>query len=303
MKVTLFGGTGFVGSHLMRALRDQGHHITLFSRRSVPVSEGVNLIVGEINETAKLTKALHETETVIYCIGIIRDNPRRGITYEKAHVSLLQRIIDQAAKQKVGHFILLSANGIASARTPYQRTKLAGEAILKASGIPWTIIRPSLIFGPPEGHMEFSETLAKQIIKPYLPAPLFFHGCHVRQAGHFRFSPVHVGDVARIVVTIVRSPAPFSSRALCVGGPESLTWRQIIGRIAAACHRRKWLIPVPVWLLWPVLVLLDRFPWFPITRDQLTLLLAGNDCARDTPWQEFDIEPLPFHSEHFTWLS
>lgn len=302
MNITLFGGTGFVGSHLARSLTHRGHNLTLFTRRPTPDSSDYEQITGQLDDINKIDLALNRADVLIYCIGIIRAFSRRGITFERAHVSLLADILARAAVKNVRHVILISAWGIDRARTPYQRTKLEGESILKSYDIPWTILRPSLIFGPANGRKELTMTLARQMIKPRIPVPLFFSGWQITRAGQFRLSPVHVSDVAELVGHVIDRLEEFSRQTLPVGGPDSLTWREMVTRIAAACGRKKWFVPVPVALLFPVLALLDRFAWFPITRDQLTMLVAGNDCAEETPWTEWGINPKRFTASQLSWL-
>ena len=95
----------------------------------------------------------------------------------------------------------MSANGVKADGTPYQVTKYEAEEYLKASGLDWTIFRPSVIFGDPGERMEFATQLASDIIRPPLPAPLFFDGVSPLNAGQFRLSPVHVEDVAQAFET------------------------------------------------------------------------------------------------------
>jgi NADH dehydrogenase len=188
-----------------------------------------------------------------------------------------RRVMDIARHLGVSRFVLMSANGVEADGTAYQRSKHLAEQYLRDSGLDWPILRPSVIFGDPRGRMEFATQLHEEIIASPLPAPLFYPGLSPFNAGRFEMSPVHVEDVARAFLAVLTDDRQIG-RILHLGGPESLSWRAILERIAAAVGRQKTMLPVPALGVSTAAALLERFERFPITRDQIRMLLEGNSC-------------------------
>jgi NADH dehydrogenase len=114
-------------------------------------------------------------------------------------------------------------------------------------------------------------------------------------------APVHVRNVADCFVQALSQPAAVG-RIFPLCGPESLTWAELIQRVAAACGRGKLALPVPVAAVAVLAALFDRFPWFPVTRDQLTMLLEGNVCADNGTLRELGVTAIPFAGEHLAYL-
>jgi NADH dehydrogenase len=304
MRVALIGGTGFVGSYLVDQLVQAGHQPVVLVRpgsearlRHADVCEPVD---GDLADAAALDRLVQGTDAVIYNVGILRENPSQGITFDELQRAAPARVMQAAKRAGVRRFLLMSANGVAADSTPYQSSKLAAERELWASDLDGTVFRPSVIFGDPRGRDEFASALARDIIAAPLPAPLFFEGLSVRDAGGFRLSPVHVGDVAAAFVKALSEPDTIG-QTLELGGPEALSWRDILGRLAGATGRRKLMLPAPAIGIAAAATLLDRFDFFPITRDQLRMLLQGNTCSDDA-LRGLGIEPTPFDSTQLAYL-
>lgn len=285
MKIGIIGGTGFVGSYLSERLCADGHQVrclTRFGSEAKAIAhDNLEVIPGDVGDDAKLRTLLEGCDAAIYLIGILREDRAAGITFEALQQRGVERTIAIAEELGVERFLLMSANGIEAAATPYQTTKLAAEAALKASGLKWTIFRPSVIFGDPRGRMEFCSQLKAELIDSPIPAPLFYEGLLPLNAGGFALGPVHVEDVAAAFASSLGNPDSIGQTyALC--GPESKTWKEILKTIAAASGKpAKLMLPAPALFIAPVAGLMDRFSWFPITRDQLIMLLAGNTCHED----------------------
>lgn len=284
MKIGIVGGTGFVGSYIVDKLCTDGHEVRVLTRpgseHRLPVAQNCTAVPGDASDSTALRTLLAGTDAAVFLIGILREVPNRGITFDALQRRAAERTIDVAEELGVGRFLLMSANGVDAAATPYQTTKLAAEERLKASGLQWTILRPSVVFGDPRGRMEFCTQLKAELIDSPVPAPLFFAGLSPFQAGQFELGPVHVEDVAAAFATALTQPASIGQTyELC--GPEALSWKAILETIAAASGKTKLMLPAPALLIAPVAALLGRFSWFPVTRDQLTMLLAGNTCSDD----------------------
>jgi len=305
MRVALIGGTGFVGHHLVKQLLQQGHTPVLLvrpgSEHRLELPDRCQVIKGSVDDEDAIAALLEGVDAVIFNIGILREKPALGITFKRLQQDAPTHVMQTALAQGVRRFLLMSANGIEARSTPYQLTKWAAEEALKQSGLDWTIFRPSVIFGDPHGRDEFASRLAHDVIDPPIPAPLFHQGLLPWHAGQFELAPVHVEDVARAFVTTLEDVTHIGKTyRLC--GPENLTWKAILSRIAEARGRHKLMLPVPAAGVALAARLFERFDWFPLTRDQLTMLLPGNTCEQ-SGFRALGINPRPFDLDHLAYLS
>jgi len=305
MRVALFGGTGFVGSYLIDALSRAGHEPSLLVRAG---SEGridersrCRVVSGHIGAADAVTRTLDGCDAVIYNIGILEENPDNGITFQALQYDGARAAIDAATAAGVRRFVLMSANGVKAEGTAYQETKFGAERYLAQSGLDHTVFRPSVIFGDPRGRMEFCTQLVEQMIRPPLPVPDFFRGRSPRTGG-IEMSPVHVRDVAAAFVNALRDQSTVG-QTLLLCGPEVLSWREIVTRIAAACGREKKILPVPIGPVIAIAGLLERFEFFPATRDQLVMLMEGNTGDSSEIFQRLGIEPHRFDATALAYLS
>jgi uncharacterized protein YbjT (DUF2867 family) len=305
MKVTIFGGSGYVGSYLIDELLEKGHHPVLLirpeSRYKVNHRQHCTLIDGDIADPEAVHAAVSGADAVIYNIGILREFPVQGVTYQALHLEGARRAMDAAEDAGVRRFLLMSANGVKADGTGYQRTKYEAEQYLKTTSLQWTIFRPSVLFGDPRGRMEFATQLYRDIVCSPLPAPLFYDGLLPVNAGMFRMSPVHVKDVATVFVKALNMPETTGQiYELC--GPQALSWKDILQIIAAAAGTSKRALPAPAMLLKVLAAALDQYAFFPITRDQLTMLMEGNTCGGQDAFQTFGLEPAPFDTTRLSYL-
>lgn len=305
MRVALFGGTGYVGSHLVDALLQAGMKPVLLVRPGHEAKVRHRLVCevvsGELSDTLAIDRVLQGADAAIYNVGILREFPERGITFEELHYGAARRVMQAAERAGVGRFLLMSANGVKELGTPYQRTKFRAEQFLATTGMDWTVFRPSVIFGNPRGRNEFATQLAQDIVASPLPAPLFFAGLLPREAGKFALSPVHVEDVALAFAKALTTPET-TGQVLPLGGPKSVSWRAILTTIAAVVGRQKMMVPVPALGVSAIAAMFDRFESFPVTRDQIQMLLEGNTCG-DGAFAQLGIEPKPFGSDQLRYLS
>jgi uncharacterized protein YbjT (DUF2867 family) len=278
MKIAIIGGTGFVGSYIVEALERDGHEVSLLvrpgSESKVPPGEHYRITGGDLDSADALDATLNGCDAVVYCVGILREFPDKGITFESLQYSGVVRTAESARRCGVRRFLLMSANGVKDPGTPYQSTKRRAEELVIDSGMDVTIFRPSVIFGDPHGRMEFATQLCRDMVDVPYPAVGFFTGRSTRR-GQVLMSPVHVEDVARAFSVAVSDPTTIG-RTYVLGGPEVLSWTEMIRRIATATGRRKWILPYPIYLMKFAARLFDWLPFFPVTRDQLTMLEEGN---------------------------
>lgn len=279
MRVAIVGGTGFVGGYLVDALVEAGHDVAALVR---PGSEAklrhrdvVRAVPGDLASAEALRALVEGADAVIYAVGLLREFPRRGITFEGAQY---QGVVDTvAAMQDAGvqRLLLMSAIGVKHPGTPYQSTKFRAEQHALASGLDVTVLRPSVIFGDPRGTMEFATQLYRDMVRPPLPAVAF---------PGVRMSPVFVEDVADGFARALEDDTAIG-RTIEMAGPEVLSWRDMVARIAAAASRSKMILPMPLAVMKAGATLLDWLPFYPVTRDQLTMLEEGNTASPE-PLQE-----------------
>ena len=304
MKVALFGGTGFVGSYITRELVREGFipKVLVQSGSLSKINSLCEVVKGDIQNKNAILETMQGAEAVIYTIGIIREFPKKGVTFKELHLNGLKRCLEIALKIGVKRFILMSANGVRPDGTAYQRTKWQADEALKESGLNWTIFRPSLIFGDPggEGRPEFCTQIRDDMLSLPFPAPLFYNGLLPFNAGSFSMSPIHVKNVAEFFVKSIKLKV-CEKNIFDLGGPEALTWEEIIHQIALASGKRTWKIPAPVAVIKIAASILDRFKWFPVTRDQLTMLMEGNTVSTNY-FDDYSINPIKFSMENLEYL-
>ena len=307
MKVALFGGSGFVGSYIIDELLKNGHEPVVLVREGseskLNNSEKCKIISGDINDVKFIKNTIEGADAVIYCIGIIREFPRKGITFEKLHFQAAKECIDVAKASDVKRVIMMSANGVKVDGTGYQCTKYLAEEYLKFSNLDWTIFRPSLIFGDPRGgdRPEFCSQLKKDMLSLPFPAPNFHPGLNPMNAGKFAMSPIHIKNVAEFFVKSIELKESIK-KTYCLGG-EAYYWKDIISTIAKSYGKKKWSVPAPAIGVQILATVLGRFSWFPITKDQISMLLEGNVCESEEYYNLFKIEQIPFNTETLSYLN
>ncbi len=303
MRVALIGGTGFVGDYLTGALLAGGHEPSLLVRAGSEskVTADVATTTGDIDSADALRSTLNECSAAIYNVGILREFPSRGITFEASQYQGLVNTVEAAKATGVKRLLLMSANGVKMPGTAYQETKHRAEQYALASGLDVTVMRPSVIFGDPRGKMEFATQLYRDMVKPPVPAVGFFSGTSP-QKGAIVMSPVHIEDVADAFVAALENDDTIG-RTYSLGGPEVLTWTEMLRRIAEATGRRKWILPMPTYLMRIGATLLDRLPFFPVTRGQLTMLEEGNTADPAFLQSLIGRQPRAFSVELLSYLS
>ena len=306
MNVAIFGATGFVGKYLLEELKKHDYNVQMLIRKGsenkIDISSNHKIILGDISNKDAIKQTLKDADAIIYTIGIIREFKRKNIIFDYLHHQGIKNVIEEAEKLKIKRFVLMSANGVKKEGTKYQTSKYLGEMALINSNLNWTIFRPSLIFGESDGRDEFCAQLKKDMLSLPFPAPLFHKGLLPFNAGQFKMSPIHVKNVASFFVKSIKMDNTFN-KTYELGGPNDYTWKEIINIISNAYGKNKWTMPAPVIPIKILAYLFDSFKWFPITNEQLTMLLEGNTCNSEKTFEEFDIQPIKFDKESLSYLN
>jgi uncharacterized protein YbjT (DUF2867 family) len=282
-----------------------GHSVSMLvrpgSEQKVPSPDSVSSVPGELSDRDSLKSLLKGCDAVIYNVGILKELPRQGVTFESMQYQGVVDTVDAALDMGVKRLLLMSANGVKVPGTQYQETKYRAEQYALDSDLDVTVFRPSVIFGDPRGRMEFATQLFEEMVRPPIPAINFISGLG-SNSNEIVMSPVHIQDVARAFLAALND-AEMIGRTCALGGPEVLSWKEMITRIAAATDRRKWFVPMPTALMRIGATLLDWLPFFPVTRDQLTMLEEGNTADPEVIKLLVGSAPLAFSAENLGYLN
>lgn len=287
MQVVLTGGTGFVGRALAAELVRRGHRVRRLVRHArAPAPAGVEDVPAELADTPTLVPHLRGQDALIHLVGIISEcGPQ---TFERVHVGLTRSVLGAARAAGVPRWVHTSALGTRpGAASRYHRTKWDAEELVRASGLAWTIFRPSLIYGPED---LFTNLLARLSLSPVVP---------VMGAGQGLLQPVAVGQVARAFAGALEVPASVG-RVYDLAGPERLTFNQVLDAVLAAQGRRRLKLHLPLPLARAQAALLEGlFPLLlrrppPLNRDQLLMLQEDNVGDPAPADRDFGLDHEPF---------
>jgi NADH dehydrogenase len=259
MRLFITGATGFVGRHLLAELQGRGHEIIALVRRSGQLG-GVEEIPGDVTDLKSISvNKLAGCQAAIHLVGIIREFPRRGITFPRLHVEATKHVIAACRAAGIRRLIHMSALGAShSSQARYLQTKAEAEELVRASGLDWTIIRPAVIIGRGGEFLNALRGLVKGPIVPLLGG------------GSFMVEPV-------AATTVSRAFANALERADSVGKTyqfrgEAMSFRDLLKKLAQRMGQKTTFLNIPLPIMRALATYLDRFPLFPITREQMIML-------------------------------
>lgn len=298
MRVCLTGATGFVGSYVLRELVRQDYAVRCLVRDpGVPLAAdgpSVERVRADVTDRSSVVGTMDGCDAVIHLVGIIDEQPWRGITFERIHHQGTRHVIQAARAAGIDRFVHMSANGARqNARSTYQTTKWKAEQRVREAGFTrWTIFRPSIVFGDPgPNNISFEVRLARTLVRPFPVLPVFGDGT-------YQIQPVAVEDVAAGFVQALTKEVAVG-KAYCPAGREGYTYNVVLDIIARAMNRRpKPKVHVPISIARPIVHVAGRLGLLPISPDQFEMLLEGNTCDAASFYADFDVEGKPFLPEH-----
>jgi uncharacterized protein YbjT (DUF2867 family) len=276
--ILITGGTGFVGRHLIARLHQQGEQVRALARspQDVPGAEPVQ---ADITDTAAIGEAARGCQAVIHLVGILRE--RRGAGFRRVHVEGTRSAIEACREAEVPRLLHMSALGTRpNARSRYHGTKWRAEELVRESGLQTTIFRPSVIFGDGGSFLPQIRSLVRRA--PIVPIP---------GGGMSLIQPIWVEDVVSCFMGALGRPETVG-RTYELGGPETYGFEQLIDLVAESEGVELVKLHLPIPLLRPAVAVLSRvIPRFPLTSDQLTMLLEDNVCDIAEMRETFGVEP------------
>ena len=286
-RVFVTGGTGFVGHSVIRALLANGFLVRCLVRPGSEPDlrgfESIDRVPGDVLRPDGLAPSVEGCAAVIHLVGIIRERPSSGVTFERLHARGTLNMLGVAKSAGVKRYLQMSALGTRpNARSRYHQTKWQAEEAVWASGLDWTIFRPSIIFGPGD---EFISVLARMIRR--LPA------VPVLGDGQYRLQPIPVAQVAEGFARALRG---FGSvgQTYEVGGPTAYRFVEILDLIGAAVGRpRVRKIHAPLGPVKLATRLLQWLPLYPLSMDQLYMLEEESATDPSRFFADFEIKPEP----------
>lgn len=286
-RVTILGGSGFIGRYVVKRLAAAGAVVAVVSRHASaagflrPMGDvgQIALINAAVNDEARLRAAVEGADAVVCAAGILfeRGAQRFDLVHNRGP-ALLARLAKAAGAR---HFLHISAIGAdRAAPAAYARSKAAGEAAVRDAFPEATILRPSVVFGPEDDFFNRFAALARW--SPALP---------LIGGGHTKFQPVYVGDVADAVVAGLMRP-DATGKTFELGGPRVYSFRELMALVLRETGRERMLVNLPFSLASLEAAFLEWLPRPPLTRDQVMLLQRDNVVAAASPGlADLGIEP------------
>jgi len=295
-RVLVVGGTGFIGTAVVRRLVAEGVCVTVPTRRlahaqHLLVLPTVEIVRADVHEDGAAARLVRGHDAVVNLVGILHSRPGSpwGLDFARAHVELpraIARACDGAGVARLLHVSALKASR--DAPSAYLRSKAAGEEAIGEGRIAPTILRPSVVFGPGDSFLNLFAGLARRL--PLLPLA----------CPQARFQPVWVGDVAAVIAeALARPESAGQTYELC--GPAAYSLRELVRMAAALSGHPRPVIGLPDALSRVQAALLERLPGQLMTRDNLASMRVDSVCAGCA--LPFGRTPASIEAIAATWLA
>ncbi|HJM39971.1 MAG TPA: NAD(P)H-binding protein [Planctomycetota bacterium] len=278
IKVFVTGASGLVGTSLLNTLSDfncQVHALTRSPVSAAPKDLSKDIIwhCGDIRDRNSLQKAIQGCDAIVHLVGILAENPRKGITHQRIVVEGTKRLLEVAQLAGVKKIVYVSAAGVRpNAPSQYHQAKWEAESLVKSSGIPWIIFRPSLLFRSrySDSHSSQKDDFVATIVRQFKFSPLVV----IPGLGENLCQPLNVTDFTN---AIAHSIEGGSEETVDAGGLNHYTYRKIFKDIVLANFNRKLLVRIPIGLMKMLTYcILSRIGPPLLTLDQLLMLEEDN---------------------------
>jgi uncharacterized protein YbjT (DUF2867 family) len=269
--VTVYGGSGFVGRHVVRALARRGYRIRVAVRRPdlafhlQPLGwvGQIHAVQANLRNAASVDAAARDAHVLVNLVGVLKESGRQR--FDTVHAFGAEQVALAASNHGAGLVHVSAIGADEQSASHYARSKAIGERLALAAQPQAVVMRPSIVFGPEDDFFNRFAALAR--MSPALP---------LIGGGGTRFQPVFVGDVAEAVAQAVEGNARAGT-TYELGGPEIRTFKQLMQYVLATIERKRLLLPLPFFIAKLDAMLLQFAPPpFTLTGDQVELLRTDN---------------------------
>jgi uncharacterized protein YbjT (DUF2867 family) len=289
--ILITGATGYIGRHLVPRLVQSGERprclVRDVKRAAALLPAGqVEFAQGDTTQAATLAEALQGVDTVVHGAFITADHKQSsGNHYEVTNVQGTANLIRAAREASVTRIIEMSGLGTRPDKPgTYMQGRYQAEHMLKESGLDWTIIQPSVLFGK---DAPFIKGLA-DLIRTSPVVPLI-------GGGKMLFQPIYVEDVVTVVLKVLQEPERTNHKTFTIGGPEYYTFTQIIDALLHAMHKNRVKVPAPLPLIGLGAAVLEAvLPRPPLTKAAMTLFTFDNVTDINAVERDFGFTPMAF---------
>ena len=290
--ILVTGASGFVGSHLVPALIEAGHRVVALTRTeasgrriverlSTAARDRVEIRIGDVTRPASLPPVMAGVDAVVHLVALPRDFDG-GASLRLVNTEGTRAVVAAMRTAGVRRLVHMGAMGVEDdPDLHYASSKAKAEGLVRDSGLDWTILKPSIQFGPGDGFFNIIAGLVR-----FSPGVVPLAG-----GGHARFQPIHTDDVAAVVVHALADPLTIAE-SIDLGGPRYWTYREITREVSRALGKRRLLVPMPIRLIALVAgaAELVHLP-FPVATDQLRQLRLDNIGPLGVVRERFGFEP------------
>ena len=288
MEVLVTGGTGVVGASAVSTLLKHGHTVRLLSRHAErdgrEWSDGVTPIVGDVSDVASITGAADGCDAVVHLVAIVEETPPSA-TFDRVNVEGTRHVVTEAERAGVRKLVYVSSLGCDGGQSPYHRSKLAGETIVREFNGDWVILRPGAVYGPGDEH--FSVLLKMVRTLPVIP---------IIGDGAQRIQPIWHEDFAEVIARAVERD-DVNGGVYDIAGTEVTTQRDLVDRVRRLTARETVNVPVPEFLAHAGIKVAELSGVdIGLNQSQLQMLVEGNALppgSNNALTRVFGISPTP----------
>lgn len=289
--ILITGATGYIGRHLVLRLVDQGERprcLVRDTKRAANVlpADKVELIQGDTTQPTSLKAALNGVETIVHAAFITADHKQSaGNNYAETNVQGTSYLVKAAKEASVKRIVEVSGLGTKPDKPgSYMQGRFLAEKMVKDSGLDWTIIQPSVLFGK---GAPFIKGLA-DLIRSAPVVPLI-------GGGKILFQPIYVEDVVTVILKVLADPAGTNKKTYVIGGPAYYSFTQVIDILLHVMHKSRIKAPAPMPLVGIGAAVMEALlPKPPLTKAAMTLFTFNNTTDLQSVERDFGFTPTSF---------